>query len=953
MELILLRRRSRFRKEARLRWLQFMQEAVPPEQPLFEHALALSGEERGIYLERACGGDVVLLARVNELLSAHELAGKFMDAPAAAADRATFPPLAPELLPGERVGRYKLLEKIGEGGWGIVYLAEQEEPVRRRVALKVIKLGMDTAAVIARFEAERQALALMEHENIARVFDGGATATGRPYFVMELVRGVPITAYCDQQRLTTRQRLELFAQVCHAVQHAHQKGIIHRDLKPSNILVTLHDDKPVPKVIDFGIAKATEQRLTDKTLFTRFHQFVGTPAYMSPEQTGISGLDVDTRSDIYSLGVLLYELLTGRTPFDPQALLAAGFAEIQRAIREKEPPRPSHRVASLSPADLTTTAQRRRLESGKLVSELRGDLDWIVLQCLQKDRKRRYETASELAMDLARHLDHEPVLARPDRWSYRAAKFVRRHRAPVAFAAVVFVLLLAGLAGTITQARRAQRHATIADAQRQRADEARDKALVELSRAEAINDLNAFLLKEAAPAGAPITLGELLARAEAVVDHELADTEENRVDMLVTIGSYYLNLEMRGRALDVLERAYARALALPDGSLVAYAGATLAKALANGGEFARAESIIEAALAEVSASPDGNETTHVYCLRSGSQIARNAGKLSLAVERAEAAHRIVEKFTAGSGLFKVSAAMELAETYRMAGRWAASAALFANTWTQLVALGRENTEKAGTLLNNWALAVVALGRPREAASMYRRAIAVNGADPADEGVSPLLLNNLARALTDLGEFAEAAQLAERALERSRKFEDDLVANQALLSLVRIRVNQGELDRAAATLAEAHEGFRANLPAGHYTFSFVDEHTAMLALARDDAAAALVALDRAIAHRESALGSVFVPGLLARRSAAHLRLNQLAAARADAERALAIDRASIPPGEFSSNLGRDWLALAYALRAQGENAAARAAFASAREHCEPTLGADHLSTQEAVRGAAAP
>ena len=305
-----------------------------------------------------------------------------------------------EIPETKSIGPYKLLQKLGEGGYGVVYMAEQEQPIRRRVALKIIKLGMDTKNVIARFEAERQALALMDHPNIARVLDAGATETGRPYFVMELVYGVKITDYCDQNRVSMQERLELFIQVCNAVQHAHQKGIIHRDLKPSNIMVTMHDGVPVPKVIDFGIAKATEQRLTDKTLFTSYAQLMGTPAYMSPEQMELSGLNLDTRSDIYSLGVLLYELLTGHTPFDTADLLKLGVDELRRTVCEQEPLSPSAKLQTLNNEELTKTARRRHIEPPRLLSQLRGDLDWIVLKCLEKDRTRRYETANGLAMDI-------------------------------------------------------------------------------------------------------------------------------------------------------------------------------------------------------------------------------------------------------------------------------------------------------------------------------------------------------------------------------------------------------------------------------------------------------------------------------------------------------------------------------------------------------------------------
>jgi WD40 repeat protein/tRNA A-37 threonylcarbamoyl transferase component Bud32 len=347
---------------------------------------------------------------------------------------------------GDTIGRYKLREKIGEGGWGAVYVAEQEEPVRRRVALKVIKPGMDSRQVIARFEAERQALAMMDHPNIARVLDAGTTDTGRPYFVMELVRGIRVTEYCDQNKLSTRERLDLFIQVCHAVQHAHQKGIIHRDLKPSNILVTLHDGVPVPKVIDFGIAKATEGRLTNLTVYTELHQFIGTPAYMSPEQAEMSGLDVDTRSDIYSLGVLLYELLTGQTPLDSDQLLRSGLDELRRKIREDEPKRPSTRLSTMGMAEAVTVAKSHGAQIPALVKTIRGDLDWIVMKCLEKDRTRRYETANGLGMDIQRHLRNEPIVARPPSTAYRFQKLVRRNKLAFTAATGMVLALVVGLA---------------------------------------------------------------------------------------------------------------------------------------------------------------------------------------------------------------------------------------------------------------------------------------------------------------------------------------------------------------------------------------------------------------------------------------------------------------------------------------------------------------------------
>jgi len=441
-----------------------MTELKQQEETLFEAARNLADPAaRQGFLERGCHGNARLRARVEALLAADAQSRGFFDSAAplkagvslgavwesagaeTGAAQIGGPPSPLLEGPGSCIGRYKLVQKIGEGGCGVVYMAEQSEPLRRQVALKIIKLGMDTKSVIARFETERQALALMDHPNIARVLDAGATDLGRPYFVMELVRGIKITDYCDQNRLDTRRRLELFVQICHAIQHAHQKGIIHRDIKPSNILVTINDGQPIPKVIDFGIAKATGGWPRDQTSFTGREQFIGTPAYMSPEQSEMGGLDIDTRSDIYSLGVLLYELLAGRTPFDGKQLLQSGLVEMRRTLLEKEPQRPSALLAALPRGDLRAMAVMRQTEPARMISSLKGDLDWIVMRALEKDRGRRYETANGFAMDIERHLSHEPVVARPPSRLYRFGKLVRRNQGVFAAVGAVAAALLFGL----------------------------------------------------------------------------------------------------------------------------------------------------------------------------------------------------------------------------------------------------------------------------------------------------------------------------------------------------------------------------------------------------------------------------------------------------------------------------------------------------------------------------
>jgi len=420
---------------------------------IFSEAVELtSAAERAAYLDRACGGDPALRCRVEGLLGVHGQADGFLESPAAPPTITAAPTQTEDA--GTVIGLYKLMEPIGEGGMGVVYVAEQTKPVRRKVALKIIKPGMDTKQVIARFEAERQALAMMDHPNIAKVHDAGATESGRPYFVMELVRGIPITDYCDREQLSIPERLELFVLVCRAVQHAHQKGVIHRDLKPSNILVTLVDGAAVPKVIDFGVAKATGASLTERTIYTAFHQFVGTPLYMSPEQADLAGVDVDTRSDIYSLGVLLYELLTGSTPFDQETLRKAAFDEVRRMIREQEPPKPSTRLSSLGDP-LTAVSANRKADPRHLGRSMRGELDWIVMRALEKDRRRRYETANNFAADVMRYLNDQPVEACPPSARYRFSKYVRRHRASLTTVALVGLALVAGTAVSVWQAIRA------------------------------------------------------------------------------------------------------------------------------------------------------------------------------------------------------------------------------------------------------------------------------------------------------------------------------------------------------------------------------------------------------------------------------------------------------------------------------------------------------------------
>jgi eukaryotic-like serine/threonine-protein kinase len=535
---------------------------------LFLEAGKLPEAEVPAFLDSRCGGDVELRAQVEAMLAARDDESIFrtlaqrMDTLHAGlrarhgdSESVTLDPHAPgaarfaEERAGDVIDRFRLLERIGEGGFGTVWVAEQREPVQRRVALKIIKAGMDTRQVVARFEQERQALAVMDHPSIAKVFDAGATVTGRPYFVMELCKGQPISVYCDAQQLSIRERLELFAQVCAGVQHAHTKGVIHRDLKPSNILVMTQDGRPTAKIIDFGIAKATGERLTERTLFTEHRQLIGTPEYMSPEQAEGS-LDIDTRTDVYSLGVLLYELLIGSTPFDGKELRSAAYGEIQRIIREVDPPRPSTRLAQHT-ARLSEIAARRRTAPERLNGAVRGELDWIAMKALEKDRARRYESASDLAQDVRRYLNGEAVLAAPPGAIYRARKFVRRHKAGVTLVSAVGVALMAGMAGFAWQAGEASR-------ERDRAVRAEAEARVRADEAQKVADFQGAMLSQVDPSAAGIRLtGDVRARLESALA-ATGTADDERARTLEAFASAWARINATDAAMELIDGAILR-----------------------------------------------------------------------------------------------------------------------------------------------------------------------------------------------------------------------------------------------------------------------------------------------------------------------------------------------------------------------------------------------------------
>ncbi|NUP95176.1 MAG: tetratricopeptide repeat protein [Planctomycetaceae bacterium] len=843
---------------------------------IFGEVRELPVERREAYLAGACGTDEGLRAEVEALLKADVDAGQFMASPTAERAAVAGGPAAEQA--GAQIGRYRLLELIGEGGMGTIWMAEQREPVRRRVALKLIKIGLDTRQVIARFEAERQALAMMEHPNIAKVLDAGATELGRPYFVMEYIKGVPILEYCDREQVDTRARLELFAKVCQAIQHAHQKGVIHRDIKPSNVLVTLHDGVPVPKVIDFGIAKATNAELTSKTLFTEHRQMVGTPAYMSPEQAEMGGLDIDTRSDIYSLGVLLYELLTGTTPFDIKALLESGFGEMLRAIREDEPHKPSTRISSLGETG-TRMALQRNVDLKRLSGMLRGDIDWIVMKCLEKDRTRRYETANGLAADIQRHLNDEPVTAGAPSAAYRLQKFVRRHRGKVLAGSAIALALVLGVIGTSVALVRALE-------EKERADAA---VLAEgLARTTAQQNEQRAVEQALLAAAAQAEEAQARRRAETIRDFVVAALragdaahEGGRADATI--------VEAMDAAIADLDLGRFR----DDPATAADLRLTIANILRTNGRYDAALAQAEAALRAERTLHGGDAPGTAAALCEIGSCLDRLGRGEESELRAREALEMYERLYSGDNYHVAALRSNLGDRLRQQRRNDEAQPLLESAVEMLRRLDKGAELAKG--LGNLAQLRETLGDDDGALRFYEEALAVHRREHAgDHPDLAVAINNLAVFCAGIGETERGETLLAEALEmRQRMFRGDHpVVAESLLNLAFLRATNGEPEAALPMLEQALAMNQRLFPDGHPNLAHGLYTLGTTRLAAGDVVAAEGAFDRSLAmHRTLFEGDHIGTAMsLAKRGRARAaQADKAAGARSDFDEALAMLR----------------------------------------------------------------
>jgi serine/threonine-protein kinase len=857
-----------------------------------------------------------LADQLEALLHEHQLLSRerFLEDAAGAMPR-------PTGLAGQVLGAYTLVSQIGHGGMGSVWLAERNDGrFDRRVAIKFLNIALMGQGGEERFRREGKILGRMSHPNIADLVDAGVSRAGQPYLVLEHIEGDHIDRYCDLQKLDVSARLRLFLDVLKAVAHAHTNLIVHRDLKPSNVLVRTDGQA---KLLDFGIAKLLEgeaQSLTMESVRAM------TPEYAAPEQ--LSGGAVTTATDIYALGVLLYVLLTGHHPAGPRRKAAA---DLVKAIVDTDPQRPSEAVTrnGLGIEETRQIASQRSTTPEKLSKLLRGDLDNIIAKALKKSPEERYSSAIAMADDIRRYLRNEPISARPDTLTYRWAKFVRRNKTAVILALLASVATIAGVTGTLVESSRARRQ--------------RDFALRQLSRAEAINDLDNFLLTDAAPSGKPFTVNELLERAEHLVQRQRGPNPADRAELLISIGNKYAGQDEDGKARNLLQQAYQLSRGLTDPSIRAQSSCALGGALASS-DLPRAELLINEGLREL--SDDGRYTLdRVSCLLNGSKVARERGDAQQAIARTQQAQRLLAASPLRSETTDLRGLMALAESYRAAGQYREAIPTFEQALALMSALGRDDTENAGTLLNNWALALHLSGRPIEAEKLFRRAMDISSADQSGKGISPMLLTNYARTLRELARPAEAADYAERGFARAKESGDEVVINQALLLRARIYRDQGNFGRSQQMLDEVSPRLHKALPSGHLAFATLSSEYSLLAMARHDLPEALKQVNQALSITENSVaaghhGEDYLPILLLYRSDVERQMSKSEPAVADANRALELLLKSGEPGDQSSQIGRAYFTLGQSLRDQHESEKACSAFGLSADYLQSTVGPGH-------------
>ena len=892
---------------------------------LLDQVLDLSTDERPAWLEALRARDAhaadALAGWLDELQAME--AGQFMH------ER----PAEPEAtLAGLDVGAYRLVEPLGQGGMGTVWLAERRDgPFDQRVAVKLLNAALIDRAGTDRFAREAGILARLTHPSISRLLDAGVSSIGTPYLVLEYVDGAHIDAECDRRRLPLRERLYLFLDVLAPGAHAHAHLVVHRDLKPANVLVTA--DGHV-KLLDFGIAKLLSSGPDDVTV-SGSRDGALTPAFAAPEQ--LTGGSVTTATDVYALGVLLYVLATGRHPSLTGAVTPAGLIE---AVVHRDPPRASEIVRQPAPDGPSpdTLANARSTTPGRLSEALSGDLDTILARALKKAPAERYASVAELEADLRRHLRHQPIAARPDTWRYRATKFTRRNRAAVALGTVAGLALTGGLVGTLLQARRATAHAERADHQAAVATAERDFARRQLQRAEAINDLNAFLISDAAPGGATFTARDLLNRARQIVERQHPD--DTSIETMAAIGNLYSTVGETALSDEVLSQAYEHARQSADVAVKAVVACEYGSTVVRSGDATRARALIDEGLR---ALPDDSryQLARITCHMAGSAVENWAGSGDASVRHMLAAQAAAAASGVASPLLSLKIGMNLAEAYRIAGRYPEADAAFRDADARLTALGRQDTERASVLLNNWGLVLGSLGRPLESRRMLERSIEISSARSDASRIEPVSWANLAASAFDLARYDEAVALALRARDGALARRDPVVRDQALLIGARALVARGDVTRGAAMLDEVEGHFRAMFPATHPAL-------VSTAIDRIRVHEKRGALDQALAQADRAKAMAAGDGwragylrvALRRRGEILVKLRRFAEARADADEVVRLASGVVPAGAKSGGLGGAYAVLGEALLGLGDAANARQALEQARDHIDTAVGHEH-------------